>query len=122
MECAGCHASNDPPRRFCRRCGRRLDTCCPRCGFANGRADDYCGGCGAGLGDAPAARPSADEDRTASMPSKDGAPAGVIDEILGGAGPGTAPGREDDADGPLTQEAIDKLFRRGPGSPDGPGG
>jgi hypothetical protein len=39
---------------FCGRCGTRLTSLCPSCGFANPEGFAFCGKCGARVADAPA--------------------------------------------------------------------
>lgn len=48
-----CTRINDPWRRFCGGCGKRLQPSC-RCGFVNAPSDMFCGGCGVRI--APARR------------------------------------------------------------------
>lgn len=45
IRCA-CTRMNDPWRRFCGGCGRKLEPGCRSCGFINAKADHFCGGCG----------------------------------------------------------------------------
>jgi hypothetical protein len=112
VECASCHAANDAARRFCRRCGLRLDVPCPACGFANAADDAYCGGCGRRFADgapAGAAAPGAAVARASSATSP--APSrSEIEEILFAEPP--PPDAEPPAeDAPLSQDAIDAMFR-----------
>lgn len=44
VRCA-CTRMNDPWRRYCGGCGRKLEPGCG-CGFVNARSDRFCGGCG----------------------------------------------------------------------------
>ena len=41
----GCTRMNDPWRKFCGGCGRKLGPGCG-CGFVNAKSDHFCGGCG----------------------------------------------------------------------------
>lgn len=41
-----CSRINDPWRKFCGGCGRKLEPGCGGCGFVNARSDHFCGGCG----------------------------------------------------------------------------
>jgi len=63
--CSACGTENADGRKFCSRCGSRLDVVCAACGAANGPDDAFCGECGAQLeGVAPAAAdPPAPEPR-----------------------------------------------------------
>ena len=49
MLCSGCATSNEPGRKFCRACGRRLAVACPACQASNAADDRFCGECGAPL-------------------------------------------------------------------------
>jgi hypothetical protein len=46
MKCPSCRTRNRSDRHFCAQCGASLIQICGRCGFSNGAADLYCGGCG----------------------------------------------------------------------------
>ena len=49
MTCTGCHAENEPRRRYCGRCGHALLQWCSTCAFENRVSDRFCGGCGGKL-------------------------------------------------------------------------
>lgn len=53
-----CTRMNDPWRRFCGGCGRKLEPGCG-CGFVNAKSDQFCGGCGTSV-----ARPNRNTDET----------------------------------------------------------
>jgi len=57
LVCAGCATDNEPGRKFCRACGRRLAVACPACQAPNAADDRFCGECGAPL-TAAQARPA----------------------------------------------------------------
>lgn len=58
-----CTRMNDPWRRFCGGCGKKLEPGCG-CGFVNAKSDHYCGGCGVSLLPAPPRRTNASDDST----------------------------------------------------------
>ena len=62
VRCA-CTRMNDPWRRFCGGCGRKLEPGCA-CGFVNAKSDHYCGGCGTHVSHAPRAVKRTDEPTT----------------------------------------------------------
>jgi class 3 adenylate cyclase/tetratricopeptide (TPR) repeat protein len=49
MRCPKCGTDNKQGRKFCSKCGTKLENVCPECGFRNDPDDDFCGGCGAKL-------------------------------------------------------------------------
>jgi len=49
LVCAGCATDNEPGRKFCRACGRRLAVACPACQAPNAADDRFCGECGEDL-------------------------------------------------------------------------
>ena len=54
---------NDPWRRFCGGCGKKLEPGCG-CGFVNAKSDCYCGGCGTTLSQSRRMAKSTDEPTT----------------------------------------------------------
>lgn len=72
QRCLNCLIDNADHRRFCRRCGAVLLVPCPRCGFANGSDDLFCGGCGGRIGikTASAVEPSREGNAEAHPPPK----------------------------------------------------
>ena len=54
MQCPKCNSENRKSRRFCSKCGARLETECPACSFINEPDDIFCGGCGDQLAEAAA--------------------------------------------------------------------
>ncbi len=49
MKCPECGSDNKEGRKFCSKCGSKLENICPECGFVNDPDDMFCGGCGARL-------------------------------------------------------------------------
>jgi predicted ATPase/class 3 adenylate cyclase/regulation of enolase protein 1 (concanavalin A-like superfamily) len=49
VKCPKCGSDNKEGRRFCSKCGSKLENVCPECGFVNEPDDVFCGGCGAKL-------------------------------------------------------------------------
>jgi class 3 adenylate cyclase len=49
MLCPGCHTNNLPAMNFCGKCGARLGNRCVRCGFDNPSEFAFCGRCGSSL-------------------------------------------------------------------------
>jgi len=49
VKCSKCGFDNKEGRKFCSRCGAKLENVCPKCGFRNDPDDAFCGGCGAKL-------------------------------------------------------------------------
>jgi hypothetical protein len=60
------HGGKRRDKAFLRRCAAPLPSLCPTCGFANGPAAKFCGGCGKPTGTAAATPPAA-----VSMPNGD---------------------------------------------------
>jgi len=52
MKCPKCGSDNKEGRKFCSKCGTKLEISCPKCGFMNDPDDAFCGGCGEKLGEA----------------------------------------------------------------------
>ena len=44
MRCPKCGVSNKEGRKFCSKCGAKLENVCPECGFRNEQGDAFCGG------------------------------------------------------------------------------
>ena len=53
MQCPKCGTDSKAERKFCSKCGAKLENVCPECGFSNEPDDAFCGGCGAKLTDTP---------------------------------------------------------------------
>src|SRR5580698_2146108 len=49
MRCHTCNSESSPGKKFCLRCGSRLDLRCSRCGSENPADASFCGDCGAPL-------------------------------------------------------------------------
>jgi len=50
MRCPKCNTENKEGRKFCSKCGSKLENVCPKCGYKNDPNDTFCGECGAELG------------------------------------------------------------------------
>lgn len=66
MKCPKCNVDNKEGRRFCSKCGAKLENVCPECGFGNETDDAFCGGCGIRLSEARSS--SAEVSDTATVP------------------------------------------------------
>jgi len=49
MKCLKCSSDNKEGRKFCSKCGAKLEIPCPKCNFVNDPDDAFCGGCGTKL-------------------------------------------------------------------------
>src|SRR5580692_2675134 len=67
MRCHTCNSESSPGKKFCLRCGSRLDLRCSRCGSENPADASFCGDCGAPLSTATSTgnHPSASSESTA---------------------------------------------------------
>ncbi len=54
LQCPRCEAANLPDRKFCSKCGTPLWEACFQCGEISAVGENFCGACGANLGDAVA--------------------------------------------------------------------
>jgi class 3 adenylate cyclase/regulation of enolase protein 1 (concanavalin A-like superfamily)/tetratricopeptide (TPR) repeat protein len=50
MRCPKCNTENKEGRKFCSKCGSKLENVCPKCGYKNDLDDTFCGECGVELG------------------------------------------------------------------------
>lgn len=117
--CARCHAENDDSRRYCGAFGVGLIRWCTGCSFKNRVTDAYCGGCGAQLGEGPAAQPldrptaKAPAVEAAPPPLKTTTPAGLLSlvDIRALMAPKPAPAAPTKpATGKVSQSELDALF------------
>jgi len=46
MRCPKCNTENKEGRKFCSKCGIKLENICPKCGYKNDTEDAFCGECG----------------------------------------------------------------------------
>jgi len=51
MKCPKCQSENPEAKKFCRRCGARLELICPECGAEILQDDAFCGDCGHQIAD-----------------------------------------------------------------------
>ncbi len=110
QRCLKCLIDNADHRRFCRRCGTALLLPCPRCGFANGPDDLFCGGCGGRIetkADLPSERSAAELEPTAQK-----APQGLFskEEIEGLVETQKTRVAEEPEKSAFDQGDIDKIF------------
>lgn len=80
MQCPKCGLDNREGRKFCSKCGAKLENVCPECGFRNDPDDAFCGGCGTKLTEAA---PPKLEDMQKQL--QDRIPQSLADRLFAGA-------------------------------------
>ncbi|MHB8765438.1 MAG: double zinc ribbon domain-containing protein [Deferrisomatales bacterium] len=109
MNCSACQHINAPGRNYCGSCGAPLGQYCRFCGFRNLAADRFCGGCGTALGaEAPQVGSAGGEPtRAGSAPAP---PMDLLSAELLAAAREAVEEVPSAADLHVTQDDIDSLF------------